>query len=161
VPRTSPAGLSLCADAGLLGGDHGRAVGPCPCRTYAPGDHWLHADQHRQPTRADAEWLAEAFTLWGIAVLIVIVTALTRDMTMRAWVYRAIAGLLLAIAALTAVTWLPHSGRLVQGLSSRAYRVRRPTADRERRITHGFAASRAELRRWVCRFRRTSGGLIR
>jgi hypothetical protein len=86
------------------GGDHGRAVGPCPCRTYAPGDHWLHADQHRQPTRADAEWLAEAFTLWGIAVLIVIVTALTRDMTMRAWVYRAIAGLLLAIAALTAVT---------------------------------------------------------
>jgi hypothetical protein len=36
--------------------------------------------------------------------LIVIVTALTRDMTMRAWVYRAIAGLLLAIAALTAVT---------------------------------------------------------
>jgi hypothetical protein len=104
VPRTSPAGLSLCADAGLLGGDHGRAVGPCPCRTYAPGDHWRHADQHRQPTRADAEWLAEAFTLWGIAVLIVIVTALTRDMTMRAWVYRAIAGLLLAIAALTAVT---------------------------------------------------------
>ena len=104
MPRTSPAGLSLCADAGLLGGDHGRAVGPCPCRTYAPGDHWLHADQHRQPTRADAEWLAEAFTLWGIAVLIVIVTALTRDMTMRAWVYRAIAGLLLAIAALTAVT---------------------------------------------------------
>ena len=49
------------------------------------------------------EWLVEAFTMWGIAAL-VIATAAGEDSTANDIVYRVSAGLLVAIAALTAVT---------------------------------------------------------
>ncbi|MGA9159745.1 MAG: hypothetical protein WB297_02615 [Actinomycetota bacterium] len=51
------------------------------------------------------EWLAEAFTMWGVAAVIVVATAFGRpgsDVTV--WVYRAVAGLLAALAVLTALT---------------------------------------------------------
>jgi hypothetical protein len=51
------------------------------------------------------EWLAEAFTMWGVAAVIVVATAFGgpgSDVTV--WVYRAAAGLLAALAVLTALT---------------------------------------------------------
>jgi hypothetical protein len=50
------------------------------------------------------EWLAEAFTMWGIAALIVAVTAGEGNAIMRDRVYQVLAGLLIALAALTAMT---------------------------------------------------------
>ena len=51
------------------------------------------------------EWLAEAFTMWGIAALVIMVTALGgTDTGARAWVYRVAAGLLVALGTLTALT---------------------------------------------------------
>jgi hypothetical protein len=51
------------------------------------------------------EWLAEAFTMWGLAALIIGATAIGADGDATvAWVYRAAAGLLVALAVLTAVT---------------------------------------------------------
>jgi hypothetical protein len=51
------------------------------------------------------EWLAEAFTMWGIAGVVIAATVAggnTADV--RIWVYRAASALLLALAALTALT---------------------------------------------------------
>jgi hypothetical protein len=51
------------------------------------------------------EWLAEAFTMWGLAAVIVVSTAFGgpgSDVTV--WVYRAAAGLLATLALLTALT---------------------------------------------------------
>jgi hypothetical protein len=51
------------------------------------------------------EWLAEALTMWGLAAVIVVATAFGRpgsDVTV--WVYRATAGLIAALAVLTALT---------------------------------------------------------
>ena len=51
------------------------------------------------------EWLAEAFTMWGIAAVVIAVTAVGGDDPgSRAWVYRVAAGLLIALGALTALT---------------------------------------------------------
>ena len=51
------------------------------------------------------EWLAEAFTMWGIAAVVIVVTAAGgTDAAGRAWVYRAAAGLLVALGTLTALT---------------------------------------------------------
>jgi len=51
------------------------------------------------------EWLAEAFTMWGIAAIVVSVTVAAGAGAMAShWVYRTSAGLLLALAALTTVT---------------------------------------------------------
>jgi hypothetical protein len=51
------------------------------------------------------EWLAEAFTMWGLAALVIVVTAAGgADTSARVWVYRVAAGLLIALAALTALT---------------------------------------------------------
>ena len=51
------------------------------------------------------EWLAEAFTMWGIAAMVIVVTAAGGgDAGARVWVYRVAAGLLIALAALTALT---------------------------------------------------------
>ncbi len=51
------------------------------------------------------EWLAEGFTMWGIAAVVVAVTvAAGAGATASHWVYRASAGLLLALAVLTAMT---------------------------------------------------------
>ena len=50
------------------------------------------------------EWLAEAFTMWGVAVLVVVVTVVDGDGDAARWVYRVAAALLVALAALTAAT---------------------------------------------------------
>lgn len=51
------------------------------------------------------EWLAEAFTMWGLAAAIVVTTAVGgADSSTTVWLYRVVAGLLVAIAALTALT---------------------------------------------------------
>jgi hypothetical protein len=50
------------------------------------------------------EWLAEAFTMSGIAALVVTVTTSASDAVATAWVYRSSAGLLLALAILTSFT---------------------------------------------------------
>jgi len=51
------------------------------------------------------EWLAEAFTMWGIAAVVIAATAAGPAAPgIRAWVYRAACGLLAALAALTALT---------------------------------------------------------
>lgn len=51
------------------------------------------------------EWLAEAFTMWGIAAVVVAVTATGgANAGSGIWVYRAAAGLLVALATLTALT---------------------------------------------------------
>jgi hypothetical protein len=50
------------------------------------------------------EWLAEAFTMWGTAAVVVAATAAAGAADARAWVYRAAAGLLVALGTLTALT---------------------------------------------------------
>ena len=51
------------------------------------------------------EWLAEAFTMWGIAAVVIAATAAGGTAAdVCAWVYRAAAGLLAALAVLTALT---------------------------------------------------------
>jgi hypothetical protein len=70
-------------------------------RAVVAGIGPISADNRRILTQ---EWLAEAFATWGIAALVVTVTAVEGDATMRDWVYRVLAGVLLALAALTAVT---------------------------------------------------------
>ncbi len=52
------------------------------------------------------EWLAEAFTMWGLAAVVIVATATARgpDSGLLAWIYRVTAGLLIALATLTALT---------------------------------------------------------
>jgi hypothetical protein len=50
------------------------------------------------------EWLAEAFTMWGTAAMVIAATAAGGAADARAWVYRAAAGLLVALGILTALT---------------------------------------------------------
>ncbi len=51
------------------------------------------------------EWLAEAFTMWGVAAVVIAVTAAGgADAGARGWVYRVAAGLLVALGTLTALT---------------------------------------------------------
>lgn len=72
-----------------------------PTRKVVAGFAPITADNRRVLIQ---EWLVEAFAMWGIATLVVVVTALEGGATMRDWVYRVLAGLLLALAALTAAT---------------------------------------------------------
>ncbi len=51
------------------------------------------------------EWLAEAFTMWGLAAVVIAATAAGGPVgDVRVWVYRAVPGLLVALAALIALT---------------------------------------------------------
>jgi hypothetical protein len=50
------------------------------------------------------EWLAEAFTMWGVAALVVVATAADSGAQVTLWVYRVAALLLVALSGLTAVT---------------------------------------------------------
>jgi hypothetical protein len=51
------------------------------------------------------EWLAEAFTMWGIAAVVISVTAAGGSGTATGdWVYRVAAALLAALGTLTALT---------------------------------------------------------
>jgi hypothetical protein len=50
------------------------------------------------------EWLAESITMWAAAALVVAVTAVNGGGLVTDWVYRIVAGLLVALAVLTALT---------------------------------------------------------
>ena len=50
------------------------------------------------------EWLAEAFTMWGVAGVIVAVTLVASNTLAAAWVYRMCALLLASLAVLTQLT---------------------------------------------------------
>lgn len=50
------------------------------------------------------EWLAEAFTMWGLALLVVVVTAVGRGSDAAVASYGVAAGLLVALAVLTSFT---------------------------------------------------------
>jgi len=51
------------------------------------------------------EWLAEAFTMWGLAALVVVTTAIGGPSSnVTGWAYRVAAGLLIALAVLTSLT---------------------------------------------------------
>lgn len=50
------------------------------------------------------EWLAEAFTMWGTAAIVIAATAAGGPAGARDWVYRTAAVLLVALGALTALT---------------------------------------------------------
>jgi hypothetical protein len=50
------------------------------------------------------EWLAEAFTMWGIAAVVIVATAVDSQAMVTAWVYRLAAGLLFALGIPTALT---------------------------------------------------------
>jgi hypothetical protein len=51
------------------------------------------------------EWLAEAFTMWGVAAVVIAATAAPGTaVEIRAWVYRAAAALLIGLGTLTALT---------------------------------------------------------
>lgn len=63
-----------------------------------------------EPTTADnhwvilQEWLAEAVTMWGLAALVVAVTAIDADHHVTTAVYRAVAAILAVLAVLTTLT---------------------------------------------------------
>jgi len=65
--------------------------------SFAP----ITADNRRVLTQ---EWLAESLTMWGMAALVVAVTATAADIQVTVIVYRVVAGLLVALAVLTALT---------------------------------------------------------
>src|SRR5262249_44500356 len=79
----------------------GRAGAAVPTRQVVAGFGPISMDNRRVIVQ---EWLAEAFTMWGIAAIVIAATAAGGAMTdVRAWVYRVAAALLVALGALTAV----------------------------------------------------------
>lgn len=72
-----------------------------PTRQVVAGFGPISSD-NRQVIRQ--EWLAEAFTMWGIAAIVIAAASAGGAADARAWVYRAAAGLLLALGTLTALT---------------------------------------------------------
>ena len=72
-----------------------------PTRQVIAGFEPIKPDNRRVLTQ---EWLAEAFTMWGLAAIVVAATLAGSETSVAEWVYRAGAGLLIALAVLTAVT---------------------------------------------------------
>jgi len=72
-----------------------------PTRQVIAGFAPIEPDNRRILTQ---EWLAEAFTMWGLAAIVVAATLAGSETSVAAWVYRAGAGLLLGLAVLTAAT---------------------------------------------------------
>ncbi|MGO9927529.1 MAG: hypothetical protein ACLPLP_15775 [Mycobacterium sp.] len=72
-----------------------------PTKRVVAGFAPITADNRRVLTQ---EWLAESFTMWGMATLVVAVTATATDIQVTAIVYRVVAVLLIALAVLTALT---------------------------------------------------------
>ena len=58
-------------------------------------------DNHRVIVQ---EWLAEAVTMWGLASILIAVTVVASHSEAAAWTYRVVAGVLIALAALTGFT---------------------------------------------------------
>jgi hypothetical protein len=72
-----------------------------PTKRVVAGFAPITADNRRVLTQ---EWLAESFTMWGMAVVVIAVTAASHDTRVTAIVYQVVAGLLVALAVLTALT---------------------------------------------------------
>jgi len=73
-----------------------------PTRQVLAGFDPVTADNRRIILQ---EWLAEAFTMWGICAVVVTTTAAGGAATdVSAWIYRVAAALLIALATLTALT---------------------------------------------------------
>ena len=73
-----------------------------PTRQVVAGFGPVSADNRRVIVQ---EWLAEAFTMWGVAAMVIAATAAGGAVTdVRAWVYRVAAALLVALGVLTALT---------------------------------------------------------
>jgi hypothetical protein len=72
-----------------------------PTKRVVAGFAPITTDNRRVLTQ---EWLAESLTMWAMAALVVAVTMTAGDTRVTAIVYRVVAGLLLALAALTALT---------------------------------------------------------
>ena len=72
-----------------------------PTKRVVAGFAPITADNRRILTQ---EWLAESLTMWGMAALVVVVTATAADIQVTVIVYRVVAGLLVALAVLTALT---------------------------------------------------------
>ena len=72
-----------------------------PTKRVLAGFAPITTDNRRVLTQ---EWLAESFTMWAMAALVVAVTITAADTRVTAIVYRVVAGSLLALAALTALT---------------------------------------------------------
>jgi hypothetical protein len=72
-----------------------------PTRRVLAGFEPITADNRRVLVQ---EWLAEAFTMWGVAVVVITTTTVGGDSVVTAWVYRIASGLLLALAVLTSLT---------------------------------------------------------
>ncbi len=72
-----------------------------PTKRVVAGFAPITADNRRVLTQ---EWLAESLTMWGMAALVVTVTATAADIQVTAIVYRVIAGLLVSLAVLTVFT---------------------------------------------------------
>jgi len=70
----------------------------------------LHVLSGFEPITADnrrvllQEWLAEAFTMWGAAALVITMTVVASGSLVTHWSYRVVACLLLTLGALTALT---------------------------------------------------------
>ncbi len=72
-----------------------------PTKRVVAGFAPITADNRRILTQ---EWLAESLTMWGMSTLVVAVTTTVSDIQVTAVVYRVVAGLLVALAVLTALT---------------------------------------------------------
>jgi len=72
-----------------------------PTKRVVAGFEPITADNGRILTQ---EWLAESLTMWGMTGLVVAVTATAAASPVTAMVYRVVAGLLVALAVLTALT---------------------------------------------------------
>jgi hypothetical protein len=72
-----------------------------PTKRVVAGFAPITSDNRRILTQ---EWLAESLTMWGMAALVVAVTATAADIQITAIVYRVVAGLLVVLAVLTALT---------------------------------------------------------
>lgn len=72
-----------------------------PTRSVVTGFGEISTDNRRVLVQ---EWLAEAVTMWSFAVLIIVVTAVGGGTATVDWVYRVVAGALLVLAVLTALT---------------------------------------------------------
>ncbi len=72
-----------------------------PTKRVVAGFAPITVDNRRVLTQ---EWLAESFTMWGMAAVVIAVTAASHDTQVIAIVYQVVAGLLVALAVLTALT---------------------------------------------------------
>ena len=72
-----------------------------PTRQVVAGFEPTAIDNHRVIVQ---EWLAEAFMMWGLAAIVIAVTAVAGDQDATSWVYRIVAALLVALGVLTALT---------------------------------------------------------